>query len=104
MKLVMRMPDKEAEKKTYRTAKEKQRIINRLNRIEGQVKGVKKMVQEDAYCNDLLVQLVAIQNSVKSLSNTILENHLMGCVADDLEAGKLEPLDEIISLFKRFDK
>ncbi len=92
------------EKKTERSEKEKQLINNRLNRIEGQLKGVKKMIDRDAYCNDVLVQLSAIENSVKSLSNHILEKHLYSCVTRDLENGKLETLDEIISLFKRFNK
>lgn len=92
------------EKKTKRNEKEKQLINNRLNRIEGQIRGVKKMIGEYAYCNDVLIQLSAIENSVKSLSNHILENHLYTCVTRDLENGKIETLDEIISLFKRFNK
>ena len=62
------------------------------------------MIQEDAYCNNVLMQLSAIENSIKSLSNHILENHLYSCVTRDLENGKLETLDEVISLFKRFNK
>ena len=97
--------DKEScEKKTKRTEKDKQLINNRLNRIEGQIRGVKKMIGEDAYCNDVLVQLSAIENSVKSLSNQVLENHLYNCIARDLENGKVDTIDEIISLFKRFNK
>ena len=97
--------DKEScEKKTKRTEKEKQLINNRLNRIEGQIRGVKKMIGEDAYCNDVLVQLSAIENSVKSLSNQVLENYLYNCIASDLENGKVDTIDEIISLFKRFNK
>ncbi len=92
------------EKKTKRNEKEKQLINNRLNRIEGRIRGVKKMIGEDAYCNDVLIQLSAIENSVKSLSNHILENHLYTCVTRNLENGKIETLDEIISLFKRFNK
>ena len=91
-------------KKTHREEEEKKIINNRISRIEGQMKGIKKMVQEDAYCNDILVQLSAIENSIKSLSNHILENHLYSCVTRDLENGKIETLDEIISLFKRFNK
>ena len=92
------------DKKTYRGENEKKTINNRISRIEGQLKGIKKMIQEDAYCNDVLIQLSAIENSVRSLSNNILENHLYSCVTRDLENGKLETLDEIISLFKRFNK
>lgn len=92
------------EKKTQRSEKEKQLINNRLNRIEGQVRGIKKMIDGDAYCNDVLIQLSAIENSARSLSNHILENHLYSCVTRDLEEGKTEILDEVISLFKRFNK
>ena len=91
-------------KKTYRSEDEKKVITNRINRIEGQLHGVKKMVQEDIYCKEVLVQLSAIENSIKSLSNHILENHLYSCVTRDLENGKLEIIDELISLFKKFNK
>lgn len=91
-------------KKTQRSEKEKQLINNRLNRIEGQVRGIKKMIEGDAYCNDVLIQLSAIENSIRSLSNHMLENHLYSCVTRDLEEGKIETLDEVISLFKRFNK
>ena len=62
------------------------------------------MIGEDAYCNDILVQLSAIENSVKSLSNLMLEKHLYTCIARDLENGKIDTIDEIVSLFKRFNK
>ena len=63
-----------------------------------------KMVENDAYCNDVLIQLSAVKNSIKSLSTYILENHLYTCVARDLENGDLDAIDEIVSLFKRFDE
>ena len=91
-------------KKTKRSLSEKKLIINRLNRIGGQIKGITKMVENDEYCNDILVQLSAVKNSIKSLSSHILENHLFTCVSRDLENGKLDTIDELISLFKRFNK
>lgn len=91
-------------KKTHRSNEEKKIITNRLSRIEGQVKGIKKMIEEDKYCNDVLIQLSAIENSIKSLSNHILEKHLYSCVTNDLEKGNLEIIDELISLFKKFNK
>lgn len=94
----------ESNKKTYRGSEEKKKIINRLNRLEGQIKGIKKMVEEDRYCHDILIQLSAAQNSIKSLSNYVLENHLYGCVVNDLEKGNLEIIEELISLFKKFNK
>ena len=92
------------EKKAYRGEPERKTLTNRINRIEGQLHGIKKMIQEDKECNDILVQLSAVQNSVKSLSNLILENHLYTCVANDVEEGNLEIVDELISLFKKFNK
>ena len=91
-------------KKTKRSSEDKKQIINRLNRISGQINGITKMVDNDAYCNDLLVQLSAVKNSIKSLSTLILENHLYMCVPKELENGELDTLDELISLFKRFNQ
>lgn len=91
-------------KKTKRGADEKKLIISRLNRISGQINGITKMIENDAYCNDVLVQLSAVKNSVKSLSSHILENHLYTCVTEDLENGNFDTIDELISLFKRFNQ
>lgn len=91
-------------KKTYRNDDEKKNITNRINRIIGQLNGVKKMIDTDSYCNDVLIQLSAIENSVRSLSNHILENHLYKCVSNDLENGNLEIIDELISIFKKFNR
>ena len=91
-------------KKTVRNEEEKKIITNRINRIEGQLTGIKKMIQNDSYCNDVLVQLSAVENSVKILSNHILEKHLYSCVTRDLENGNLEIIDELIGLFKKFNK
>ncbi len=91
-------------KKTQRNDEEKKRIISRLNRISGQINGITKMIENDAYCNDVLIQLSAVEHSVKSLSSHVLENHLYTCVARDLENGEFDTIDELISLFKRFNK
>ena len=91
-------------KKTKRSSDEKKLIINRLNRIGGQINGITKMIDNDAYCNDVLIQLSAVKNSIKSLSTHILENHLYKCVSKDLENGELDTIDELISLFKRFNQ
>lgn len=96
--------EKCSSKKTYRGEDDKKLLINRLNRIDGQVKGIKKMVDEDAYCNDILIQLSAIENSIRSLSNKVLENHLCTCILRDIEQDKSGTINEIISLFKRFNK
>lgn len=91
-------------KKTIRSEDEKKLIINRLNRISGQINGIKKMIENDTYCNDVLIQLKAVDNSIQSLSNHVLENHLYNCIARDIENGEVGTIDELISLFKRFNK
>ena len=91
-------------KKTSRSEDEKKQITNRLSRIEGQIAGIKRMIEKDTYCNDVLIQLSAAQNSLKSLSNHILENHLYSCVYNELKKGNIEIIDELIGLFKRFNK
>ena len=91
-------------KKTQRSPEEKKLIISRLNRIGGQINGITKMIENDAYCNDVLIQLSAVKNSVKSLYTHVLENHLYMCVPTALENGDLDSIDELISLFKRFNQ
>lgn len=91
-------------KKTKRSADEKKKIINRLNRIGGQINGIRNMIDDDAYCNDVLIQLSAVENAVRSLSSYVLENHLYNCVTRDLENGDFDTIDELIGLFKRFNK
>lgn len=91
-------------KKTMRSPDEKKLITNRLNRISGQINGINKMIENDAYCNDVLIQLSAVEKAVKSLSTHILENHLYMCVSRDLENGDYDTIDELISLFKRFNQ
>ena len=91
-------------KKTKRSEEDKKQLINRLNRISGQINGISKMIENDAYCNDVLIQLSAVKNSVKSLSSHVLENHLYTCVTNDLENGDFDSIDELISLFKRFNQ
>lgn len=87
---------------TYRDSAEKKTINNRLNRIEGQIKGIKKMIEEDRYCDDILIQLSAVDKSIKSLANHILENHMYNCVTNEFEKGNLEIIDEVVNLFRRF--
>ncbi len=90
------------ERKTVRSAEDKKSIITRLNRIAGQVNGIKRMVEEDRYCDDILVQLAAVDASVKSLSAVILQKHLHGCVAGQIREGDEGALDEIVDLFRKF--
>ncbi len=80
-----------------RTEKEYKDLIHRLNRIEGQVRGIKGMVEKDAYCTDILVQVAAVTAALNSFNKVLLENHLRTCVVRDIREGKEETLDELVS-------
>ncbi len=85
-----------------RTEDEKKVLVNRLNRIEGQVKGIVKMIEENRYCGDILIQLSAIDKSIKSLANVILDNHMHSCLIENIENKNYQVVDEIVDLFKKF--
>lgn len=90
-----------SEKITKRPEDDKKKIINRLNIIEGQIRGINQMITDDRYCGDILIQIAAVNNALKSLGNNILENHLNTCVVNDIKNDKLEILDEVMSLVKK---
>ena len=88
----------------HRDKIEKSDLIKRLNIIEGQVKGIKQMIENDRYCNDILIQISAVDKSLKSLGNVILKNHLSTCVVEDIKNDKLDVIDEIFNLFAKLNK
>ncbi len=89
-------------KTTQRTAEEKKMLSSRINRISGQLLGVKRMIDEDRYCDDILIQLAAIDKSIRSLSAVILEKHMHTCLIENIKTGNFDAVDEIVDLFKRF--
>ncbi len=89
-------------KSTHRSDEEKQYIKRRLNIVEGQIKGIKQMIDDDRYCDDVLTQLLAVNKSLESLENYILEAHLEKCIKRQIEEGKPEVTNEIMNLFKKF--
>lgn len=90
------------DKTRIRSEEEKKPIIHRLHRLIGQMKGIEKMVEENRYCDDILIQLAAIDKSIKSLANIILEQHMHTCLINHVQNGEYEVIDEIVDLFKRF--
>lgn len=89
-------------KMKVRTDLEKKEITTRINRIIGQLNGIKNMVEEDRYCNDVLIQLSAVDKSVKSLANVVLDAHMHTCLIEHIENKDYEIIDEIIDLVRRF--
>lgn len=79
-------------------------LINRLNRIEGQVRGIKNMVESDAYCIDILVQASAASAALNAFNRELLGNHIKTCVADDIRSGNEEAVDELLAAFSRLIK
>ncbi len=79
-------------------------LINRLNRIEGQVRGIKRMVEGNAYCTDILVQVSAISAALNAFNKELLADHIRTCVADDIRAGRDETVDELVSTLQKLMK
>ncbi len=90
---------------TPRTNDEKQKVINRLKRIEGQVRGIQKMVEDDRYCVDILVQISAIQSALKNVGFAITERHINHCVSDAIRQGEGKvTIEELMEVLKQFSK
>ncbi|MCI8365004.1 MAG: metal-sensing transcriptional repressor [Eubacterium sp.] len=88
-------------KKKERDEKEYKDLLNRLRRIEGQVRGVEKMVENDAYCVDILTQVSAVTAALNSFNKVLLANHIRTCVAEDIREGKDETIDELVTALQK---
>lgn len=87
-----------------RSDKEYKSLMNRLNRIEGQVRGIKKMVENNAYCPDILIQVSAINAALNAFNKELLSNHLKSCVINDIKAGNDEVIDELVATLHKLMK
>ena len=88
--------------KRERTEEEYTKLIHRLNRIEGQIRGIRGMVERSAYCPDILVQVAAVNAALNAFNKELLANHIRTCVADDIRAGKDEVIDELVRTLRPF--
>lgn len=91
-------------KKKERTEKEHKELLHRLNRIEGQIRGIKGMVEKDAYCTDILVQVAAVSAALSSFNKVLLADHIKTCVARDIREGKEETIDELVTTLQKLMK
>ncbi|PWA08871.1 transcriptional regulator [Pueribacillus theae] len=99
------MHNPEEIKVTHRSVKEKEQLINRLKRIEGQVRGIQNMIENDRYCVDILTQISAINAAMNKVGLHLLEKHTQHCVADAIKEGDEEAaIQELMDVFKRFSK
>lgn len=92
------------QKKKERDEKEYKDLLHRLSRIEGQVRGVKKMVETDSYCVDILMQVSAIQAALNSFNRVLLGNHIKECVAEEIRGGNDEVIEELVDTMKKLMK
>ena len=87
-----------------RCEEDKKSLVNRLKRIEGQVRGVAKMVEEDGYCVEILTQVAAIKSALASFSTQLLKSHISECVVSDIKEGRADTVDELCELCGRLMK
>ncbi len=88
----------------HRSKKEYKDLVNRLNRIEGQIRGIRAMVEKEAYCPDILVQVAAANAALNSFNKVLLANHIRTCVADDIRDGNDETIDELVKTLQKLMK
>ncbi len=88
-------------KTKQRSDDEFKKLINRLNRIEGQVRGIRNMVENDAYCTDILMQVSAVNAALNAFNKELLANHIRTCVAEDIKNGKNEVVDELVCTLQK---
>ena len=93
-----------ASRKKHRSTAEERDLINRLNRIEGQIRGIKKMLEADAYCPDVLTQVAAARCAMNSFAKVLLASHIRSCVIEDLEAGREETIEELVDTVQKLLK
>ncbi len=92
------------EKKTLRSEEQRKKLIHRLNRLEGQIRGIRGMVERDSYCTDILTQSAAVQAALNAFNRELIAAHLHSCVARDLREGKDEVIDELVLTLQKLMK
>ena len=92
------------QRRKERTPEEYSKLINRLNRIEGQIRGIRGMVENDAYCPDILVQSAAVNAAVNAFNKELLASHIRTCVADDIRRGNDDVIDELVATLQKLMK
>lgn len=87
-----------------RTDEEKKKLLTRLKKAEGQIRGIQKMIEDDLYCPDILIQVSAVTSALNSFNKELLACHIRSCVADDIREGKDEAIDELVNVLQKLMK
>ena len=93
-----------SERKKVRNENERRDLMNRLKRIEGQIRGLQRMLDEDAYCPDILTQASAVNSALNSFCRELLANHIRTCVCEDIRSGHDETVDELMTILQKLMK
>lgn len=98
------MEEKKCHRVKHRTDVEYKDLIHRLNRMEGQIRGIKRMVEEEYYCVDILTQVSAVQAALNGFNRVLLSNHIRSCVVEDIKDGKEETIEELVRTIQKIMK
>lgn len=94
----------ENERRSHHSDKVKNNLVTRLNRVEGQIRGIKGLIEKDTYCDDVITQIAATQSALNSVARILLEGHLKSCVLERIQGGDTEVLDEVLVTFQKLMK
>lgn len=92
------------DRQSHHSDKTKKNLVSRLNRIEGQIRGIKGMVDKDVYCDDILNQIAAVQSALNGVGKMLLEDHMKSCVIERIQAGEEEVIDELLTTITKLMK
>ncbi|HEY2421019.1 MAG TPA: metal-sensitive transcriptional regulator [Neobacillus sp.] len=93
-----------SERKSHHSDKTKQNLVTRLNRVEGQIRGIKGLIEKDTYCDDVITQIAATQAALNSVAKILLEGHMRSCVVERIQEGDTEVVDELLTTIQRLMK
>ncbi|CAN7237415.1 metal-sensitive transcriptional regulator [Mangrovibacillus sp. Mu-81] len=94
----------DGDRKSHHSDKVKNNLVTRLNRIEGQIRGIKGLIERDTYCDDVITQISATQSALNSVAKILLEGHMKSCVLERIQAGDNEVLDEVLVTIQKLMK
>jgi CsoR family transcriptional regulator, copper-sensing transcriptional repressor len=93
-----------SDRKSHHSDKVKNNLVTRLNRIEGQIRGIKGLIEKDTYCDDIITQISATQSALNSVAKLLLEGHMKSCVVERIQEGDYEVLDEVLVTIQKLMK
>ncbi len=91
-------------RKAHHPYETKEAMINRMKRIEGQIRGIARMIDENVYCDDILHQFMSVESAIHGVKTTLLDAHLKSCVVEQIQDGQLEVVDELMTTIKKMTK